>query len=142
MAGFFGGIKMLMKVCRQCGRRLPQGQRCQCRTARHKLYNETQRDKERNEFYHSQAWRRLTLSVKARANGLDEYALAEGRIEQGNTAHHIYTLAERPDLKLSLDNLIWVSARTHGQIHAEYERGAEVRRGLQEKLAAIAHGGG
>lgn len=127
---------MLIKICRQCGRKLPQGERCPCRTARHKLYNETQRDKERNEFYHSQAWRRLTLSVKARANGLDEYALAQGRLEVGTTAHHIYTLAERPDLKLSMDNLIWVSARTHGQIHAEYDKGDDARKIMQEKLLA------
>lgn len=127
---------MLMKICRQCGRRLAQGERCPCHTARHKLYNETQRDEERNEFYHSQAWRKLTLAVKSRANGLDEYALAQGRIELGTTAHHIYTLAERPDLALSLDNLIWVSARTHSQIHSEYDKSADARKIMQAKLLA------
>lgn len=127
---------MLMKICQQCGRRLHQGERCPCRNVRHKLYNETQRDRERNEFYHSAAWRRLTLAVKSRANGLDEYALAQGRLEVGTTAHHIYPLAERPDLKLSMDNLIWVSARTHGKIHAEYDKGGDAKKIMQAKLLA------
>lgn len=125
---------MLMKVCQRCGRLLRQGQRCSCSTARHKLYNETRRDPERNQFYHSRAWRKLTAAVKARANGLDEYALAQGVLEVGNTAHHIFTIEERPDLMLALDNLIFVSARTHAEIHREYEKNSDSKYNMQQKL--------
>ena len=78
--------------------------------------------------------------VKARANGLDEYALASGHIERGNTVHHIYTIDERPDLKLSVDNLIYLSAQTHNQIHAEYDKSNARKKELQAELTAIAAG--
>lgn len=125
---------MLMKVCQRCGRRLQQGQRCSCGTARHKLYNETRRDPERNQFYHSRSWQKLAAAVKARANGLDEYALAQGVLEVGNTAHHIFPIEERPDLRLALDNLIFVSAKSHAAIHREYEKNSDSKYTMQQKL--------
>ena len=72
---------------------------------------------------------------------MDEYRLAfEGVIEVGSTAHHIYTLEERPDLKTSLSNLLFVSARTHNKIHAEYNKGEPTKRALQMKLLALREG--
>ncbi len=78
--------------------------------------------------------------VKSRANGLDEYALSQGHLVTGNTAHHIYPIDERPDMQLSLENLIYVSASTHNWIHAEYNRSADARRELQIKLLEIVAG--
>ena len=81
------------------------------------------------------------MAVKTRAKGLDEYLLAiEGIIELGTTVHHIYTIEERPDLKKSFDNLIFVSARTHNKIHTEYNLGEKERRQLQAKLIDIRQG--
>lgn len=128
---------MLMKICTKCGKRLPKGKKCSCTTSRHKMYNKTVRDKEKNEFYHSAQWRSIVGLVKARANGLDEYALSLGMILKGNTVHHIYTVDERPDLKLSVDNLIYVSAKIHNQLHAEYNESPERKRDLQIKLLKI-----
>ncbi len=132
---------MLMKVCPQCGSKIPQGKRCSCSTARHKLYNRTQRDKVKDEFYHSKTWRNLVASIKARANGLDEYALSLGIIQQGNTVHHIHPIDERPDLKLSPTNLIYVSARTHNHLHSVYDHSNEEKRALQAELQSITAGG-
>ena len=133
---------MLMKICAKCGRKLPQGVKCICQNDRHKLYNTARRDKDKNQFYHSAAWNRLVATVKARANGLDEYALSQGYIEVGNTVHHIFTIDERPDLKLSLDNLIYLSAKNHNFIHSEYNKDSATKKNLQNKLCRIVNGRG
>lgn len=78
----------------------------------------------------------MVAMVKARANGLDEYAFAQGILEIGNTAHHIYPIDERPDLKLSASNLIFLSAKNHNHIHKIYEKDAE-KKLLQVKLCEI-----
>lgn len=133
---------MLMKICK-CGRRLPQGETCPCQKQRHKLYDAARRDKDKQKFYASRHWHKIVEVVKARANGLDEYALAvAGVIAVGSTVHHIYPVDERPDLKTSLDNLIFVSARTHNKIHAEYNRDAESKAAMQKTLMTIRQGTG
>ena len=124
---------MLMKVCNKCGRRIPHNERCPCQKTRHKLYNSKRRDKEKNNFYHSQQWKSVVAQVKARANGLDEYALAQGYLERGSVVHHIYPIDERPDLKLAIENLIYVSAQNHNRIHAEYSKSDERKKELQSQ---------
>ena len=128
---------MLMKICAKCGKKLRQGERCSCSKERHKMYNAARRDKDRNKFYHSVIWAHLIESVKARANGLDELSLAEGRFEIGNTVHHIYTIEERPDLKTSLENLIYLSAANHNRVHKIYNRDETSKKILQAKLMGI-----
>lgn len=130
---------MLMKLCK-CGRRVPQGEVCPCQKARHSIYDKTCRDTNKKKFYGSTTWKKVVELVKARANGLDEYEIANGIISIGNTVHHIFTVDERPDLKNALDNLIFVSAKTHNKIHAEYDKGDREKRDLQGKLAAIVRG--
>lgn len=125
---------MLMKICLSCGCRIKQGEQCNCR---HRNYDKTQREQVKTAFYHSKEWRLVVEAVKARANGLDEYSLLEGRLCKGNTVHHIYTIEERPDLKLTLSNLIYVSSTTHNMIHAEYDKGKANRKAIQEKLKTI-----
>ena len=128
---------MLQKICEHCGKIISQGTTCPCRANRHRLYDKTQRDKTKSAFYKSKMWRQVAEYTKARANGLDEYLLAEGRLCKGNTAHHILTIDESPELKLSLENLIFVSSSTHNMIHNEYDKGKESRLKMQEKLKAI-----
>lgn len=132
---------MLMRICGKCGNKLPHNKRCPCQNARHKFYNANRRDKDKNIFYHSRQWKAIVEQVKARANGLDEYTLAQGYLEKGNTVHHIYTIDERPDLKLSVENLIYVSAKTHNFFHAEYKRSNAARIELQKELLKITGGG-
>lgn len=124
-----------MKICDRCKRRLKQGETCTCR---HRLYDKGERDKARANFYHSTEWSKVGKLVKERANGLDEYALRYGdELLKGNLTHHIYEIEERPDLKLALDNLVYVSSATHNMIHREYDKGIEERRAMQKKLMAI-----
>ena len=129
---------MLVKICDRCGRRLKQGETCACRN---KAYDKFQRDKNKSAFYHSPLWSKVSKLAKERANGLDEYALKYGqRLFKGSITHHILELEERPDLGLDLDNLIYVSTATHNMIHAEYEKGIEQRRAMQNRLMAIREG--
>ena len=128
---------MLMKICK-CGRRIKQGEICECQKQRHKRYNENVRDEEKNNFYHSRKWRQVSNAVKERANGLDEYALIyEKRMVKGSIAHHIYEISECEELRFSLENLIYVSSQTHNKIHAEYAKGVTTKNAMQEKLIVI-----
>ncbi len=131
---------MLLKICAKCGNKLPHNERCPCQSERHKLYNAERRDKEKDTFYRSRQWRAIVEQVKARANGLDEYKLSQGYLEKGNTVHHIYTVEERPDLKLSVWNLIYISTKTHNFFHSEYKRSDESKDDLQKKLIKITGG--
>ena len=128
---------MLMKICAKCGKKIPQGVKFSCQNERHKIYNTSRRDKDRNKFYQSVVWTRLIEMVKARANGLDELSLAEGKFEVGNTVHHIYTVDERPDLKTSIDNLIYLSAANHNRVHKIYNRDEVSKKILQAKLYGL-----
>lgn len=131
---------MLMKICQQCKRRLKQGEQCSCRNARHKRYNSERRDQSKNQFYHSRQWSAIVATIKARASGLDEYELSLGNIKAGNTVHHIFPIDERPDLKSSLENLIYVSARTHNKIHAEYSKDDTAKKIMQDRLIEAIRG--
>ena len=128
---------MLKKICNSCGRVLRQGEKCNCR---HSKYDKFQRDKVKKGFYKSKMWRRLSEITKARANGLDEFLLSAGKIVKGDVAHHIFTLEERPDLKFSQENLIFVSSSTHNFIHGEYDKNFDSRREMQKKLLKIRQG--
>lgn len=128
---------MLMRQC-ICGRLVRQGEQCICRReANHKSwrrYDQEKRDRLRAEFYHSVAWRRMTEAVRARAAGLDEWALADGRLERGAICHHIEELKDTPALSLDINNLIYVSAASHKKIHKEYEASEERKEKMKARL--------
>ena len=129
---------MLMKICGKCGKKIVQDKTCTCQKWRHQFYNRYNRDRIKNTFYHSLAWSRVSKRAKERANGLDEYALEyEQRIIPGNLTHHIFELSDRADLSLSMDNLIYVSMKTHALIHAAYNRDEKSKIEMQNKLIAI-----
>ena len=129
---------MLMRICGKCGRKIQQGEICPCQKQRHKLYDVQERDQHKKDFYHSVAWSKVSKFAKARANGLDEYAFEyEHRIIPGSLTHHIFELNDRADLRLSPDNLIFVSTQTHAMIHAAYNRDEKSKNAMQQKLLAI-----
>ena len=129
---------MLMKICGKCGKKIAQNETCNCKKQRHIIYNNQYRDRVKNTFYHSLAWSKVSKLAKERANGLDEYALEYGqKLLRGNLTHHIFELDERPDLTLSMDNLIYVSNQTHSMIHAAYNRDEKSKIEMQNKLIAI-----
>ena len=78
---------MLKKICNKCGRKINVNEKCECNEASrresYKIYNEKYRDRVAQTFYESEAWRRVREVAKARAGGIDEYAMEyEGRLER------------------------------------------------------------
>ena len=123
---------MLMRICQRCGRQVRQGESCPCYV---------REDREQQAFYSSSLWKRIATAARQRAQYLDEYALKYlGRMQEGGTVHHIYTVRERPDLSLSLDNLVVVSNRTHEKIHQAYNRGGDALAAMRQKLLEIRGG--
>ena len=58
----------------------------------------------------------------------------------GSVVHHIHPVGERPDLRLSIGNLIYVSARTHKAIHDAYDKSPEAKKEMQSRLLAALAG--
>lgn len=80
----------------------------------------------------------MAKAARQRAHYLDEYELKYcGRMQEGKVVHHIYTPDERPDLALSLSNLVVVSKRTHDKIHQSYNSSELERDEMREKLMRI-----
>ena len=124
---------MLVRYCARCGKFVKQGERCSCYTPPER------RDKvEHDNMYNSYLWKKTATAARHRANYTDEYLLQyEQRFIEGHTVHHIWTVKERPDLALSLDNLVVVSRRSHDLIHEAYAKGGEVAEEMRRKLLAI-----
>ena len=83
-----------------------------------KSYDLYRRDKESAAVYRSKEWSILTVQCKERCNGIDLYILmTEGRIVPGQLCHHIYELDEAPDRRFDINNLMYVSVKSHAAIH-------------------------
>ena len=134
---------MLMRICSRCGRRLQVGETCTCtgsksRIRQHnKSYDKMKRNKERAAFYASPSWMTLKRAAKARAYGLDELRLYQGRMVPGDVVHHIIPITDDPSRSLDADNLICVSNQTHRYIHAQYDRGGKAKKEMQDLLFEI-----
>lgn len=128
---------MLTRKCTICGRIIPQGSICPCLRDRTQEYNKQYKDQGRREIYDSKRWRSLTKVIAQHANNLDEVERAKGNIVFGRISHHIIPVSERPDLAFNPDNIIFVSDRTHSEIHRAYDQGEESKHKMQEKLFEI-----
>lgn len=129
---------MLTRICLRCGREVEQGKQCQCMNMTRREYENEGRRKDVRAFYDSQMWRKLRESIKARANGCDEYVFATtDRIVPGYLVHHIYPADEYPAMRLLPNNLIYVSKDTHEWIHSVYRQGLDAKHELIKKLFRI-----
>lgn len=129
---------MLTRICLRCGREVEQGKQCQCMNTTRREYENEGRRKDVRAFYDSQMWRKLRESIKARANGCDEYVFATtDRIVPGYLVHHIYPADEYPAMRLLPNNLIYVSKDTHEWIHSVYRQGLDAKHELIKKLFRI-----
>ena len=126
---------MLKTVCTKCNKKLNQGERCVCNSNRHREYDRFNRDEKAKQFYHSKEWRRLTALCKSKCNGLDLYELYENnKIVKGELSHHIIPVEDDAGKKFDIDNLIYVSQKTHNFIHSVYARSKKEKKALQTKL--------
>ena len=125
---------MLKTLCIKCNKKINKGEKCKCRN-RNKDYDRFNRNKETKIFYHSKEWSRLTALCKSKCNGLDLYELYENnKIVKGELSHHIIPVEEDEEKKYDIDNLIYVSHKTHNFIHRIYARSKEEKKALQIKL--------
>jgi len=72
-------------------------------------------------IYHDKRWKKLTELCKQRSNGIDVYAFNKyGKLIPGTLSHHIEEVNENKDLIFNINNLIWISAESHAEIHKKY----------------------
>jgi hypothetical protein len=129
---------MLKRICDICGRTVVQGRCCPCQAQRHRAYDCERRNKKKAAFYNGKAWQRTSEAARIRANYADEVVFTEtGRLIPGAIVHHIEPIGENPARKLDMDNLIFVSAKTHKEIHDAYNKNLRAKRAMQEKLKEI-----
>ena len=139
----------LLKICR-CGKTIPYNvkrcEECQAKyeqknkkvytekdKARWRAYQNQRDDKEEQAFYMSKTWKLTRDMIVNKFYHIDVYLYMKyGIVEYGNIVHHIVELKEDFSQRLSEDNLILLSQRSHLLIHEEYNNGDKVA--LQEEL--------
>ena len=139
----------LLKICK-CGKTIPYNvkrcEECQAKyeqknkrkytekdKARWREYQKQRDDKEEQAFYMSKTWKLTRDMIVNKFYHIDVYLFIKyGIIEYGNIVHHIVELKEDFSKRLSEDNLILLSQRSHLLIHEEYNNGDKVA--LQEEL--------
>ena len=139
----------LLKICK-CGKTILYGvKRCEeCQTkyeqqnkknytekdkARWREYQRQREDKAEQNFYTSKAWKLTRDMIANKYYNMDVYLYMKyGIVEYGNIVHHIVELKEDFSQRLSEDNLILLSQRSHLLIHEEYNNGDKLA--LQEEL--------
>lgn len=115
---------MIFSKC-SCGKRIPQGSKCDCKKERYKDYDKNVRsigeNKKYNSFYHSKEWIKLSNYIKIKYKGLCLMCLINYKqIVAYDVVHHIDTIKEHWDKRLSEDNLIPLCHHCHNGIHRSY----------------------
>ncbi|NFM25162.1 endonuclease [Clostridium sporogenes] len=136
---------MLFKLCPYCGIKVPQDQGdCinKCKEKRNKLRNRQydlyNRDKESTKIYRDKHWMKLTQQCKSRFNGLDIYQLYKyDKIIYGELSHHIIEVKENKDRVFDISNLIYVSNKSHAEIHTAYKKSKEDKLAMHMYLFKI-----
>ncbi len=130
----------IYKRCGRCGTRLPSGTKCECIKERHKEYDKYSRDKKADAFYHSIEWEIARDDAKAHYKGIDIYSYyVLGKLEYGQTVHHIVPLKDDWSKRVDKKNLIYVTESNHQLIHkamreGRYKEIIELLRSLVEKF--------
>lgn len=114
-------IYMIIKRCDYCGRNIPIGKQCVC-LHNGKSTSENKYTKDDKKFYKSSDWLKARDKCIQRCCGIDLYSyFVLHRIEYGQTVHHIVPLLDNYSLRLSQDNLIYLTESNHRTIHKLYE---------------------
>lgn len=89
-------------------------------------------------FYKSKDWLRIRDIVISNCYGVDivEY-YRTGQVIQGNTVHHIKTLDSCWELRLDVENLIYLTDSNHSFAHKEYNKGEREEKAMQKILIEL-----
>lgn len=112
----------IFKRCNTC-HQLYDGYRCPVCTR--KFAKKYQTENTAKKVYASRLWQKCRKNVRIKYMDYDIWLLGIGVLQRLNNPiiHHIKERDERPDLLFILDNLITVSEKSHGEIHALYRAG-------------------
>lgn len=129
---------MLARICGRCGKKLKLNEVCECQKNRHKSYDRYQRNKSSAGIYHSLMWKKLTAECKEKCHDLDLYALhVKHKIVKGTLSHHIVELTDNRSRAYDQSNLIYLSDKSHAEVHAAYEKSVEDKKKMQGILFEI-----
>ena len=123
---------MIYRRCPHCNGRVLLGEKCGCGFKREYSSPEGTRV-----WYHTARWTKLRALVMAKYNGIDQYALSQGRLERADTVHHIIPAEDDPAMFWMIGNLIPVSRRSHDEIHSIYRKDNLHKNELQHKLKLL-----
>lgn len=84
-------------------------------------FGPTESEKERKSFYNSRPWKELRLR-QLRLEPLCRRCLAEGKVVEATTVHHVEERLDRPDLKMALANLESLCGPHHTKHHTTRRR--------------------
>lgn len=114
---------MIVKRCNYCGNNIPIGKKCNCIAQNIcKSSSDSKYTKEDKKFYKSSDWLNARKLCIQKCCGIDLYSYyILHRIEYGQTVHHIVPLLNDYSLRLSQDNLIYLTESNHRIIHKLYE---------------------
>ncbi|WP_196600040.1 hypothetical protein [Pectinatus frisingensis] len=134
---------MLTKICGRCGRKIKINEQCECQKQRYKEYDRHSRNKDSAAIYHSKMWKLLSDDCKRKCNGLDMYALHIKHIlVKGTLSHHIVEITENNTRAYDQSNLIYLSDKSHAEIHETYKKSEMSKGKMQGILFDILKAGG
>ncbi len=116
--------------CGKCGKKIPQGTKCECLKESIKEYNNRIRYNKDNikysKFYSSTSWRKLSKYIRIKYNDLCLMCLIkDNAISPADVVHHITEIREDYSKRLEENNLITLCHSCHNNLHANYDAAAK-----------------
>lgn len=97
---------------------MPAGAICGCQKRRYQEEDKYTKDDKYKLFYKSRSWNRARDIAIDFYGGLDIYSLyILGRMEYGQTVHHVIPLKECWERRTDVSNLIYLTESNHQIIH-------------------------
>jgi len=130
------------RKCTVCGRKVLDGTLCKCEEQKKKdSYKDYKRrrmldkqEKDRQQFYSSSAWLRLSENIKNHFFGLCIICWFKGLIQESEYTHHVETIKDRFDLKLDEKNLVPLCHCCHKKVHRMMDKSDKDKINIQNAI--------
>lgn len=114
----------IYKRCSRCGKRIPSGTSCNCKSKRYKEYDKDRVNDREKKLYSSQEWQDTRAKAMDKYNGIDLYSYyVLSTLEYAQTVHHIEPVKDNWDKRFDIDNLICLTESNHRQLHYKMDHG-------------------
>lgn len=114
----------IYRRCGKCGKKIVQGNTCECVKATRKEYNKNVRynkDKEYSTFYNSMHWKRMSSYIRCKYNGFCLVCYIKYKVlKVADVVHHIVEIKEDYSKRLEEDNLVTLCHSCHNILHSNY----------------------